>query len=418
MRLIVVLFLLLGCTEERIVIYKNCFDMTLPQGNPVKFWLNGVESFNEKVVAGMQQVCFKQKFNSDDVTKIQIYDDSGAAYLLILKDKDGEIVGYESFVEYTDYYTVEIDFADYPDDEFIKLFIVNSSGIEYYLAPSTGWSDDGTYTPFDSKTTTSLVKLATGVSAYAAHQPAVLASGTHPDPLSLQINYSHNVFSSYVWLEYLDSMDNVVSSSQTHEFTADSFLPINFVFSELTGTSNRLRVLFQNGGGLATVYIFIPVGDIILLDADNYAAKSDLLHIADHDDTVLIQYGDKTNYAGIDYSNEDIFAIRLDGRFAKERTPEENESDQTSDGTVEKLSSTLKDQKLLELEYAPPYIHKLMKRVLNHNTIYIDGEYWVKEENYEARDVSNSQPLQPASCWLTQKEDGYNTNVYGTVTTI
>jgi len=59
-----------------------------------------------------------------------------------------------------------------------------------------------------------------------------------------------------------------------------------------------------------------------------------------------------------------------------------------------------------------------MKRVLNHNTIYIDGEYWVKEENYEARDVSNSQPLQPATCWLTQKEDGYNTNVYGTLTNI
>jgi hypothetical protein len=367
-------------------------------------------------VAGMQQVCFKQKFNSDDVTKIQLFDDTGVTYQLVLKDEDDAVIDYIDFVEDTDYYTVEIDFADYPDNEFIKLFITSSVGNVYYLAPDTGWTTDGSYTAFNVYGSTNIAKSAPTVADYGAHQPAVLLSGDVPDPITVPIVYVHGgVGSNYLRFQFIDAGGTAVSEVVV-ELTASMATSLSITFPALSANSDRFRIIFESLIFGSTITIIPPVGDIMLLN--DYAAKSDLLHIADHDDTVLIQYGDKANYAGIDYSNEDIFAIRLDGRFTKERTPEENESDQTSDGTVEKLSSTLKDQKLLEIEYAPPHIHKLMKRVLNHNTIYIDGEYWVKEENYEARDVSNSQPLQPATCWLTQKEDGYNTNVYGTVTTI
>jgi len=88
--------------------------MNIPVGNPVKFWLNGEESFNTKVVAGMQQVCFNQKFNNDDVVKIQVIDDVATAYALQILDVDDVILEQLDFTETSDVFNLSFTLSDYP----------------------------------------------------------------------------------------------------------------------------------------------------------------------------------------------------------------------------------------------------------------------------------------------------------------
>jgi len=101
--------------------------------------------------------------------------------------------------------------------------------------------------------------------------------------------------------------------------------------------------------------------------------------------------------------------------FRENWFPEENESDELSNGEVVKLSGSVKNQKLLEVEPLPYYFHRKMKLILQHNYILIDGQQWEKEEPYEMESLNEKYPLEKATAWLTQKDDSYFTNVYGIV---
>lgn len=411
MRYLIVLFLLLGCTEERIVIYKNCFDMTIPKGNPITFWLNGEESFNNKLESGMIQQCFFQPFSDSDTIKVQLSDTTGKNYSLNVYDVDDVLLTSIPFVETSGIYNVSFMLSTYSiNDKYIKFKIFEGDINAIY----SGWSSP--LSTWSLVSPTFITTLPNNFSSHLLRIPFNVLSGD-------TVNYSFN-------LNIIDGGNGAgttsriivqLSTAGAPSADLDDFnnldLGAQVISGSITATADRDHFWISASATASSSYARdIEVSNIETGGAEQ--ATSDLFYISDDDDTTLIQYGDKNNYAEIDYTAQQIYSLRLAGRFVKERSPEENESDQTSDGTVEKLSSTLKDQKLLQIEYAPPYIHKLMKRVLNHNTIYIDGKYWVKEENYETREVSESQLLQPASCWLTQKEDGYDTNIYETVTTI
>lgn len=430
MKYVIVLFLLLGCTDE-IVIYKNCFNMTIPKGNPIKFWLNGEESFNEKIVSGMQQQCFHQQFNTTDEIRLQVLDTVATAYQLKIYDVDDVLLETLDFTETSDVFNLDFLISDYSSLHDKKVYFKIGTYELAVVEEDTFASDLETWELAGGGASLSDWAWNAGsggsmrtttVNSYSSkvyRRPTTLPAGC-----IIRITYnplpSINSSQLRLVLDLADGPnigDGFFTVANDFVLLGDGVAEYTLVVPAHWEDTTYLHIYLDG-----TAYVAGDIVDFMKLEilSNTFAevAFTDLIDIMDDDDTVLIQYGDKNNYAEIDYTAEQIYSIRLAGRFAKERTPEENESDQTSDGAVEKLSSTLKDQKLLEIEYAPPHIHKLMKRILNHNTIYIDGEYWVKEENYEARDVSNSQPLQPATCWLTQKEDGYNTNVYGTVTTI
>lgn len=409
MRYIVILFLLLGCADE-VVIYKNCFNMTIPKGNPIKFWLNGEESFNSFAASGMQEVCFCGRWGLTDLIRVQVNEDTYSALTLKIWNSNDEEVGSVDFTETSDVFDVSFTLtSEGVTDSKVYFTIVVSNPTMEALATWTNHTGPGSVVWTTGANPS--VHLDMGEQSRALFGDFLSYSGqTYQFTLSADISTDFSG-STFTVLLYDAAFVNVGSAVVSLDEDYDGVVNIL-----ATGNGIYVAIIANNLDVVADVdididsFTYTGTTEIQLAESDCF--------LIDEDDTVLIQYGDKNNYAEIDYADEQIYSIRLAGRFAKERTPEENESDQTSDGAVEKLSSTLKDQKLLEIEYAPPYIHKLMKRVLNHNTIYIDGEYWVKEENYETRDVSASQPLQPASCWLTQKEDGYDTNVYGTVTTI
>jgi len=145
-------------------------------------------------------------------------------------------------------------------------------------------------------------------------------------------------------------------------------------------------------------------------------AYSDCLDVRPiQEETYLIEYSNETDYAGIVYTEgSPILQMRVHAKFFKERSPEENESSDSTD-SVDKLSSVTKDQRLLQVEPAPYYFHKKLKRVLQHNYISIDGSEWEKEENYEQNDLNEEYPMATAEVWLTEK-NSTDINIYGTVT--
>jgi len=111
--LVVTVLLLFSCADE-LEIYKNCFTMTIPKGNPIKFWLNGEESFNEKVVPGIMQVCFHQKFNNDDVIKLQVLDAVATDYALQILDENDVELELLTFTETSDVFNLSFTLSDYP----------------------------------------------------------------------------------------------------------------------------------------------------------------------------------------------------------------------------------------------------------------------------------------------------------------
>jgi hypothetical protein len=145
-------------------------------------------------------------------------------------------------------------------------------------------------------------------------------------------------------------------------------------------------------------------------------ARSDLLSIkVDHPRTKLILYSNETDFADLIYDGIDPvpnFAIRIEAKFFRRKRVEENESENLSDGSVVKLLGTVKRQKYLQVELAPDYLHDKIDFILQHNTIYIDNQAWVKEENYETEEVDEHSAFQPGKTHLTLQNNNYVTNPF------
>jgi len=113
---------------------------------------------------------------------------------------------------------------------------------------------------------------------------------------------------------------------------------------------------------------------------DYEIANSDCMevHTDAPDGTNLIKYSNQLDFDGLIYTDVEpkpIFEIRLTSKFFKERTPEENESEnQSSD--IAKLSGTIKEQKLLQIEPHPYFMHRKIKGILQHNSIEIEEDFW------------------------------------------
>jgi len=410
MRYLVIIALLIGCNEVELK-YKNCFDMTIPQGNPVKFWLNGVESFNEKVVPGITQVCFHQKFKDDDVVKIQIMDYTGLNYSIKIFDKDDVELGAVLFTETSGVYLCSFSFSDFSIDEtYVKLKLYEGGINAVYTdwsSPLSTWALVGV---------TFETTLPNNFSSHLLRIPFNVLSGD-------TVTYSFNVLITDGGNGVGNTSRIIVSLTTGGAPSADledfQNLPLGsqVISGSIVASADRDHFWISASAMTSNSYARgIEVTDIDCGGAEQ--AKSDLLYIADDDETYLIQYSNESNFAGLDYSAGTIFGVRVHSSFFKERFPEEDESEEISDGSVVKLSGSVKNQRLLQIEPAPFYFHNLLKRVLQHNTIYIDGMYWEKEESYEITEINSKYPLQKGEVWLTQKEDGYDTNVYGTLTNL
>ena len=167
--------------------------------------------------------------------------------------------------------------------------------------------------------------------------------------------------------------------------------------------------IFEDVGILdAYVYARIVIAAVIISRTDQMEVR------ASHSESRWIAYTNSSDFAFIDYSGAPpTFGIRVVSKFYEERNPEENESEDLGDGSIEKLSGSIKIQRLLEMESLPPHMHRKIKLIMKHNSIFLDNVSWVSEDGYEiGKPLSKSYPFYLATCLLTMKDNSYITNVY------
>lgn len=404
---------------------------------PVQFWLAGEESFNQKEEIGVEHKCYYAPWLCSDTIPLQFTEDSDTEYFLDVIDIDGEIVETLPFV------LSGSDFGEPIDVDEVQF---DNPSFDTVMSP---WTNFGSGAPF------SWVPGNNVLAAEVSESDASIYQVT-PSPMPIaqyvvRINASSGSPGGNIAISVVASNDGMVTPitiPSSSSILPNIFAPINIditftldqEYSSLGFTftcenpniylivSSITVISAQQATGTLRDLSFIPndisvcnqLVKLEIVDSEgNMYAFSDYLDIkTSHPLTRLVKYSNAVDFAGLDYSAGNIFSLRIESKFYTPRFPEEDESDTLSDGTVVKLSGSVKEQKQFITGDLPPYMHHKIKLILQHNTIYIDGEYWEKEESYEMTLPDEKYAFLVGAVFLTKKIDGFTTNVYGDITNI
>jgi len=406
MRKYLLLLLLISCeTEEP----NYCFNMIrISDALPIQFWLNGQPSFNQKEEDGVDHVCFYQPFNTEDEIKTQFISDVDDDYVLVIVQDDVEIEQL-SFTEEGTVPNIVNSLEFVPEDlsitGLVKLLIRKVFDLKNEeFANSSFWANFGTGNDFSiagGYAGSSILTSPDNVTK-VFRQPINLPEGEYT--FSVEYIVSDAVFGiprATPRIHFYNGATLLLTLSGTQTDTEGTHTQSMTTLASPAGVTH---VGFSVLGGTGTEYT-VAFNYVRMTGVTEEIAHSDLIDIQSlHAKTLLIKYSNPTDYAGLVYEGlEEVpeFGIRVKTKFFEERFPEENESEADGEGNVDKLSSTTKTQRLLEIDPLPPYMHKKLKLALQHNTIYIKNLAWVKEEAYELEKIAEKYPFFKAKSWLT-----------------
>lgn len=424
--------------------------ITISDANPIQFWINGVETFNQKEVCSIAPICFCQKFECNDSIRIQLSDDNYAkGYKIKILNDVGSTILTDDFFRRLIYATEisNLQFSDY-----------NPLGQTGFLAPWANGQSGAGQVGF-AWTGTNTIKADASISHEAntgvlyQGRAAFSALGYPPGAYSITIT-ANNQSSTAGASAPLESLLTIYGSdtgaafsftnlgatgtntypaaaqtSRTLTFTTTKYWKyIGFQWSKSGSSSNYYVVLTVNsivinsapGFDVSSAvydYSFVPSAhgicndqyQIEILDnADNsIVAYSDCISVKTSQDcTELITYYNSNNFADLDYSDESpsiVFYLRVDAVFFEEVYPEEMESIDLSDSQSVQLRSEVKRKKTLVLGYMPFYMHRKLQLVLAHDNVTIDGESWMKLDGYQITAGDKHYPLRKAQSLLTDK---------------
>lgn len=125
-----------------------------------------------------------------------------------------------------------------------------------------------------------------------------------------------------------------------------------------------------------------------------------------HENTVLINYRNHRNIFGLIYADlsPDVdFNIRIPAIFYHQKFPTSEETMELSTSLVS-LNSTIRRQRLLDVDYVPYYFHEKIQLVLAHQFVNIYDREWLKQEAYEIPEGDRRWPVKKGKIYLTEKE--------------
>lgn len=162
------------------------------------------------------------------------------------------------------------------------------------------------------------------------------------------------------------------------------------------------------GDGIYVVVGFNAGLDKFLMYSDEQrqqVATSDCVDIKEnHDCSVLLEYSNTSNFDDIDYetnSPNTSFQLRIPAIFFEEENPQEQEDLELSNGVIVTLRQSIVEKRKLETGFMPNYMHRKLQKVLMHDSVYIDGDYWKKRDAYDTSPVKKYN-LKTASVFLTK----------------
>lgn len=415
--------IVLGCSEEYEIQRRICspFRMTISDALPVQFWVNGVETYNQKEVCGITQACFCQSFNCNDEIRIQVQDSNNQALALVIYDSSGEEITRLAFSE-TSNGVYELSFIPSENgvcDEVIRFEINNDILSIEATAPEDGYNQTATsdidwsmvadppsvnftVPALSGRTSEHLYK---AISPYSEGDIITLHSiilNNYGPGAGGTLNMSARVY-------FLDSGFNIINFTEifqlatssggatSQEETNDLTVPFGAMYLSI-----RSIVSQGAAGGNASITTIISTFE----DSGFVSAASDCVDIREsHDCTVLIKYLNSKDFADIEYTDfspNAEFYIRVPAIFFHETNTSEEERFETSGQTIVRLRDEIKVKRRLELGYMPDYMHRKLLLILSHDTIEIDGDIWVRNDPYEKVPPANKRyPLKMANVLLT-----------------
>lgn len=133
--------------------------------------------------------------------------------------------------------------------------------------------------------------------------------------------------------------------------------------------------------------------------------RSDCISIADeHECSNLIAYTNSSDFDDLFYSTASpapTFYLRVPSVFFEEENPQEQEDLELSNGVIVTLRQSILEKRKLETGYMPNYMHRKLQKVLMHESVQIDGDYWKRRDAYETNPIKKYN-LKTASVLLTK----------------
>jgi hypothetical protein len=398
------LILAFACTGEDTQLDKQCYPVTFSDASPIQFWPIDCATWNESRPAGVHHYCFCQPWQCDDEIKIPI-DLAAGSYVLKILDEDDQEIDQIEFTGADE--TVSMTPSDYGVcDRMIRFDISEFGSNPIELTPLSSWTNFNTGgAAWTTGSSTPFVNIA-GLDITDEISTVATAVGSGSGIYSFDYDLSATVLSDgmYIFVKCYIGGSTVGSTTEFIISTSQS----GTILVTCSGEPDRVTAkIFHGGpgGSVVTINSFEPTPITF-----NTLYKSDCLDVKiSHSESVLIEYTNHSNYAGISYGDETpdpSFNLRIPAVFFESRFPQEGEDFQTSSNEVISLNSQIKEQRLLSTDRMPKYMHRKILLALSHQFVFIEGEYWIKGgENYEKKEKSNKRDsFDMYTCWLTRQD--------------
>lgn len=385
--------------------------MTLSDALPVQFWLNGEETYNEKIVDGAHRFCFCSPWKCTDEIKLQFEDSSGSEYTLAVLNTDSQIIKELQFDRSGNIYSTTLNPNVSPEicDEEVSLEIQTTTQLlsdHNFLNGSwvnrggggVDWTESG---GFASSTLTNVSQNVTKIFTLSA----AFENKTYSIDWIFEVTSKTGTSSLSFRVHALDAGDNIISTTTVQGLISSTGVYTGTSNIDFTGASKIGISAIATG----TTFTWAFRSDYIkVFDDTSTVAFSDCLSVRNEQkETILIEYSNHRDFAdlsNLNVSPDPTYYLRIPATFFKQRFPQESEVIELSNSRSVQLNAQVKAQKLLSIGPMPPYMHRKVILALSHQFVTIDGKDWVKQETYELVDSSRNSPLNQARIWLTEKD--------------
>lgn len=410
-RIAILALLFLSCREDNE--HRQLCIMQFSDAQPVQFWLIECNTFNQQVSDGVHHRCFCQPWKCDDEIKIQFTDGIG-----------GEDFGDQTFEDQTVSGDVDWTIGAPPT---VSLFntLPSTTVSEYLYIPFSAIA--GVTYNISANFTTSGVAIANFRAGFLNNSFAVdvsdtnpvLATGVHTSVFSITATSN----SEYLFFRASNNQNGSLDVTLNSLSIAQDAVHDDFVLSIRDEDGDEIMQLpfdsFDNGNTFVYNLAFVPsetspeicdqLVQFVIIDETTGTplAQSDCQDIrTNQPNTILSTYRNHRNIFGLVYEDQspDLdFNLRIPAIFYHQRFPEVEETMELSESLVS-LNTTIRRQRLMNVDYVPYYFHEKIQLMLAHQFVSIINREWVKQEGYEIDLGNRMSPLKMANIYLSEKE--------------
>lgn len=434
---IFVLIFLISCTEDE---QKPCDPMavTIPIGAPIKIWVNGELTFNQKHVSGVHTDLFFQPWLCTDELKFQINDTETVVYYAAAVDSTGSIL--ELFQmeptlapDGSTFYDLTVIPEDHGLCEKCVRFLFYKSS-EILLLNSENWNDRDDIVSVDASIGAVPWVYNGNIGSPFPIPQVYFGTGPYPGTQSQRLDIEYSAFVSPAevdgdaMLKISTELDFVGDDAGTYEvifeawYGPDIIGQVSRVYNIPAGGSSVIEedefYIPVTGSFVSNVKVRInhpeetfSVVGFTNIEISNFmgVGRTDPQEISalHADETILITYGGNRPYAGLYYpgvSPLTRFKLRVPALFYHDRAVEVDREQETSGGHVDNISSELKFEVMLRVDLLPDYFHRIILIALKHTYKDIDGTRVTKSQAYEKEETDPHFSGKAAVIWLTEAD--------------